>query len=66
MDILTACQAPIVGTPFSRPNCPRCGTMLLVAEQSAFSQNGCIHHAWSCDDCGNEFVTSISVFPSQR
>jgi ribosomal protein S27AE len=65
MDVLTACQAPIVGLGFSRPNCPRCGAALFVAEQSALAPNGRIHHAWSCDDCGNEFVTSICVFPRQ-
>jgi len=42
-----------------RPKCPRCGSILLVAEQSRFSAGGRIDHAWSCDDCGNEFVTTI-------
>jgi hypothetical protein len=65
MDIHTACRAPIAGIGFSRPNFPRCDAVLFVAEQSAFSLTGCIHHAWSCDDCGNEFVTSISIGPRQ-
>ena len=65
MDIQSACQAPTQPLKPSRPSCPRCGVVLLVAEQSAFSPIGRIHHAWSCDDCGTEFVTSISVSPRQ-
>ena len=45
----------------SRPNCPQCGNTLLVAEESLFDANGRIDHAWSCDDCGNEFATSIHL-----
>jgi hypothetical protein len=48
---------------FGRPKCPRCGRMLLIAEESRFNVRGCIDHAWSCDDCGNEFVTSIRLLP---
>ena len=51
----------------SRPKCPRCGSALLVAEESRFNANTCtamgrIDHDWSCDDCGNEFVTSIRLW----
>jgi transposase-like protein len=46
---------------FGRPKCPRCGSVLLVAEQSGFNMRGRIDHSWSCDDCGNEFVTSIRL-----
>jgi transposase-like protein len=45
----------------SRPNCPRCGSALLVAEESRFSPAGRIDHDWLCDDCGNAFVTSITL-----
>jgi hypothetical protein len=45
----------------SRPNCPRCGCVLLFAEESEFNLKGRIRHAWSCDDCGHEFVTSIRL-----
>jgi hypothetical protein len=44
-----------------RPNCPRCGSILLIAEESRFNVRGRIDHAWSCDDCGNAFVTSIRL-----
>lgn len=44
-----------------RPNCPRCGTILPVAEQSRFNLRARIDHVWSCDECGNEFITSIRL-----
>jgi hypothetical protein len=51
-----------------RPKCPRCGSVLLIAEESRFNANaanamGRIDHDWSCDTCGNEFGTSISLAP---
>jgi predicted RNA-binding Zn-ribbon protein involved in translation (DUF1610 family) len=46
----------------SRPNCPDCGNVLLIAEDSRFNVGGRIDHAWSCDDCGTEFVTSIRLW----
>jgi predicted RNA-binding Zn-ribbon protein involved in translation (DUF1610 family) len=45
----------------SRPKCPRCGSALLVAEESRFSPTGRIDHDWLCDECGNAFVTSIKL-----
>lgn len=64
MDIQTAFHIPR-NPDLGRPKCPRCGLTLLVAEQSAFSPTGGIRHTWSCDNCGNEFVTSVSVLPPQ-
>jgi DNA-directed RNA polymerase subunit M/transcription elongation factor TFIIS len=64
MDVEIACQASWAGN-FGRPDCPRCGSVLLVAEQSAFNLNGGIRHDWACDDCGEEFATSIRVLPPQ-
>jgi RNase P subunit RPR2 len=46
---------------FGRPKCPRCGTVLLIAENSAFNLKGRIRNVWSCDDCAHEFVTSIAL-----
>lgn len=64
MSIQFACTAKEPVTPdFSRPKCPRCGSVLLIAEESGFNLNGCIRHAWSCDDCAHEFVTSITLRP---
>jgi transcription elongation factor Elf1 len=45
-----------------RPDCPHCGSRLLVAEQSSFHlAGGRIDHFWACDVCGTEFETSIEV-----
>jgi DNA-directed RNA polymerase subunit RPC12/RpoP len=44
-----------------RPDCPHCGSRLLVAEQSRFNFAGRIDHVWVCDDCGTEFETSVEV-----
>ncbi len=44
-----------------RPDCPHCGSRLLVAEQSRFNLAGRIDHVWACDVCGTEFETSIEV-----
>ena len=46
----------------SRPNCPQCGNVLLVAEESRFGVGGRIDHSWSCDDCGNKFLTSTGLW----
>ncbi len=72
MMVQPACQGPMsrslemcrtfATAKLSRPNCPECGSVLLVAEESRFSANGRIDHAWSCDDCGNEFLTSIRLW----
>lgn len=50
---------------FGRPNCPRCGSVVHVAEHSAFNLSGRIRHSWACDQCGEEFATSLSVLPLQ-
>jgi len=76
MIVQSACQAlsPRATSRISatenlrRPKCPRCGSVLLVAEESRFSANaanamGRIDHDWSCDACGNEFATSIRLGP---
>jgi predicted RNA-binding Zn-ribbon protein involved in translation (DUF1610 family) len=71
MIVQSACQASsprlLASENLSRPNCPRCGSVVLVAEQSRFSANafnamGRIDHDWSCDDCGNLFATSIRLY----
>jgi len=77
MIVQSACQAsPSVATratsrvlathSLGRPKCPRCGSTVLIAEESrfdasAFNAVGRIDHDWSCDDCGNRFVTSIRL-----
>lgn len=44
-----------------RPNCPLCGSRLLLAERSRFDVAGRIDHFWACDYCGTEFKTSIAL-----
>ena len=44
-----------------RPNCPDCGGVILLANHARFHAKGRIDHVWSCDDCGSEFMTSISL-----
>jgi hypothetical protein len=62
MSIQFACNANAAATlKVGRPNCPRCGSMLLMAEQSEFNHRGRIRHAWVCDDCAHQFVTSIAL-----
>ena len=64
MALQSACLAPVaedVIEDLSRPKCPRCGSALLVAEESRFSPSGRIDHDWLCDDCGNTFGTSIKL-----
>jgi hypothetical protein len=62
MTIQTAIDVnPSANRDFARPHCPRCGGVLLIAEVSAFDAKGRIRHSWSCDDCGHEFQTAITL-----
>lgn len=61
MNIQSACCERVATRDFGRPRCPRCGSMLLVAEESEFSAGGRIRNTWACDDCAHEFVTSITL-----
>jgi ribosomal protein S27AE len=45
----------------SRPTCPRCGSIVLMAERAALDRDSCVRHAWCCDQCGHEFVTSTKM-----
>jgi RNase P subunit RPR2 len=63
MTTTAVCETLRLTRDFGRPKCPRCGSVLLVAEESEFNLKGRIRHAWSCDDCGHEFVTSITLRP---
>ncbi|MGN6746990.1 MAG: hypothetical protein ACTHJS_00175 [Xanthobacteraceae bacterium] len=44
-----------------RPNCPDCGSRLLLAEAARFNLAGRIDHLWACDDCGTAFETSMEL-----
>ncbi|MGA2313196.1 MAG: hypothetical protein ABSF87_12630 [Xanthobacteraceae bacterium] len=64
MRIQFACHAR-EAHDLGRPNCPRCGSVLLIAEESEFNDKGQIRHAWTCDDCAHEFVTAIALWPRE-
>jgi predicted RNA-binding Zn-ribbon protein involved in translation (DUF1610 family) len=65
MIVQSACQTAstrvLATEDLSRPKCPDCGSILLIAEESRFNLRGRIDHAWSCDACGSAFVTSIRL-----
>ena len=69
MIIQSACQASsrrLATENLGRPNCPRCDSVLLMAEESRFNASGCVElgridHDWSCDDCGHKFVSSVRL-----
>ena len=65
MIVQSACQSASIRVlateDLSRPKCPDCGSVLLIAEESRFNLRGRIDHAWSCDECGTAFVTSIRL-----
>jgi hypothetical protein len=60
MNIETAERVPSKAD-LARPQCPHCGSVVLMAELAAFNPHGRIRHTWSCDDCGHEFVTSMTM-----
>jgi len=64
LNVQVACPAASLNA-FGRPNCPRCGSVVHVAERSAFNLDGGIRHSWACDECGEQFATSINVLPLQ-
>ena len=67
MIVQSACQSAstrvLATEDLGRPKCPDCGSILLIAEESAFNLRGRIRHAWACDECSHEFVTSIPLWP---
>jgi RNase P subunit RPR2 len=65
MIVQSACRSAslrvLATEDLSRPKCPDCSSILLIAEESRFYLRGRIDHAWSCDACGSAFVTSIRL-----
>jgi RNase P subunit RPR2 len=60
MKVQTAYRASCA-TELDRSQCPCCGSIILMAEQAAFTWDGRFRHSWSCDECGHGFVTSIKM-----
>jgi ribosomal protein S27AE len=44
-----------------RAFCPRCGEAMFMAQASEFMEDGEIRHHWSCDACGEDFLTTVNV-----
>jgi ribosomal protein L37AE/L43A len=53
--------SPFAAHSRRRPNCPACGRLLLIAEESRFNASGRINHDWSCDGCGHHFATAVRL-----
>ena len=45
----------------ARPHCPHCDDMLVAPAVSVHVHQDDIRHWWSCDACGHEFMTSVTV-----
>jgi len=45
----------------ARPLCPHCNDTLVAPALSVHVHQNDIRHWWSCDTCGHEFLTSVSV-----
>ena len=45
----------------ARPHCPHCDDMLVAPAVSVHVHHDDIRHWWSCDACGHEFMTSVTV-----
>jgi ribosomal protein S27AE len=64
MLLQSACRvvpSVLVRVSLRRPNCPACENVVLIAEHSRLNASGHIDHLWSCDECGNEFVTTVRL-----
>jgi RNase P subunit RPR2 len=65
MLLQSACKLPaprvFESESLRRPKCPRCERIVFIAAQSRFNARGQIEHFWSCDDCGEEFVTCVRL-----
>jgi len=62
MTALAAVRAP---APFARagvrPTCPVCKDELFAATVSVHVHDDHIRNWWSCDRCGHQFMTCVSV-----
>jgi RNase P subunit RPR2 len=46
---------------FAPPLCPQCNDLLFAPAASEYVSRSHVRHVWSCDDCGHEFSTSVSL-----
>ena len=43
----------------SPARCPHCGDLMIAARASEFVDTGEVRHHWACDDCGQDFSTTV-------
>jgi hypothetical protein len=46
----------------NRPRCSICSDLMVAPEASALQSGGKVMYLWSCDTCGQGFVTQASIF----
>jgi predicted RNA-binding Zn-ribbon protein involved in translation (DUF1610 family) len=63
LTVMTLSKMPVKARReyLGRPPCPKCGILIIAAEASQFMGDKQIRHKWSCDECGHEFHTLISL-----
>jgi transposase-like protein len=44
------------------PHCPSCRAQVIAANASEFIDTGEIRHHWTCDDCGQVFSTTVTLY----
>jgi ribosomal protein S27AE len=51
------------GRPYylDRRACPKCGERLIAAEWSDHVTERCIRSLWTCESCGYQFATSVTL-----
>ena len=52
---------PAAARRLTRPLCPGCDDMLVAPALSVHVHQDDIRHWWSCDACGYEFLTLVTV-----
>jgi transcription elongation factor Elf1 len=45
----------------ARPHCPNCNDMVIAPALSVHVHPDDIRHWWSCEACGYEFMTAVTV-----
>jgi len=43
------------------PTCPQCNDVLFAATASEHVSEKHVRHVWSCESCGHEFSTFVSL-----
>jgi transcription elongation factor Elf1 len=54
-------RSPMAARRLARPQCPHCNDMLIAPAVSVHVHHDDIRHWWTCDACGHEFMTAVTV-----